>query len=129
MKLEIYVVTTNISLKCERDALEQLKVKLCEQFGGLTVIPNCTGYWLSNKKLITDNVQIWEIVSLTVITTQDVMPFAYKLAEICKQEVQLIVINGMPYYVNSDPCESCTKKGTKEFPDPCELCEHTEGED
>lgn len=133
VKLEIYVVTTNLKqnpktfhvegLREAREALEQLKVELCKQFGGLTESATAQGYWLDNGKLVRDDVIVWTIYSTTVITPSTIFKYAESLRKICSQEVQLFVINDKPYFINNDPCLRCTKNIS------CELCEHTEGED
>jgi hypothetical protein len=99
MKLEIYVVTTEISLKCERDALELLKIRLCEQFGGLTESATAKGYWLDNGKLVTDVVTVWTILSATVITESSIRNVIEAIKRICRQKSQLITINDKPYFV------------------------------
>jgi hypothetical protein len=96
MKIEIYVVTTENPDKTKLDAV---KVELCGKFNGLTVIKDCDGLWLDNGKLTQDNVQIWTIVSSTVITAGEIMEYAEKLKAICHQKVQLVTVNGQPYFV------------------------------
>ncbi len=108
VKIELYVVTTE---NPDAQQLEQLKVELCKEFGGLTVIPNCEGYWLDDPrrfqdgkfgvkpKMEKDSVQIWVILSSTVITSSVIMKYIERLKQICSQKVQLFVVNGMPYFV------------------------------
>ena len=100
MKVELYVVTSLLSKTEPNPELEQLKGELCNKFGGLTVIDNCTGYWLNqNKVLEYDNVQIWRILTNEVITAKTMMQYAERLKSVCKQKVQLFTIGDMPYYV------------------------------
>jgi|SRR5208337_1993937 len=96
VRVELYVVTTNNPDKAK---LEEIKAKLCDVFGGLTVIPNCEGYWMDGTKMVTDETQIWVILSSTVITTKDILPFAEQLKLICQQKSQLFTVNGTPYFI------------------------------
>jgi hypothetical protein len=130
MKIELYVVKpykdiTRLTYEEKQaiDKLEALKVQLCKQFGGLTESATAKGYWLNNGKLIHDDVTVWTIFSTTDVKTSDVENIGETVRKICSQEVQLIVINDKPTFLNGDPCLTCSKKIS------CELCEHTEGED
>lgn len=59
MRIEIFVVR---SAKEDSKRLELAKEALIELYDGLTIIPNCCGYWKNKKGLIeTDNVEIWLI--------------------------------------------------------------------
>lgn len=100
VEIKIYVVTTNLSKTEPTPELEQLKGQLCNAFGGLTVINNCEGYWLNNNKILEyDNVQIWEILSSTVVSPQQIMKYGEDIKRITSQKSQLITINGHPYFV------------------------------
>lgn len=96
MKLEIYVVLTENPDKTKLDAL---KVELSNKFGGLTLINNCEGLWVDNGKLYLDNVQIWRILSSTVITEKEIMPYILQLKSLCNQKSQLFTVNDYPYFV------------------------------
>lgn len=98
VKIEIYVVTTPNNDKAKLE-LEQLKVELCNEFGGLTVVPNCTGYWQNNGKLDYDDVEIWTILSATVITASAILKYAERLKVLCSQKSQLFTVNNFPYFV------------------------------
>jgi hypothetical protein len=95
-KYELYVVTTK---NPDPSELESLKVQLSEKFGGLTVIDNAKGYWLNNGELVKDKTEIWIILSSTVSPPSYFIDFGEKLKALCKQKVQLVVVNGQPYYV------------------------------
>jgi len=96
MELKIYVVTTENPDKTKLDAV---KVELCGQFGGLTVINNCEGLWIDNGKLFLDNVQIWVIVTNGIVKPQDAIRYGEQLKNICHQKSQLLTINGTAYFV------------------------------
>jgi len=98
VRIELYVVTTLVNDKAKLE-LEQLKVELCREFGGLTVVPNCKGYWLTNEELDYDDTEIWIILSATVITSSTIMKYAERLKSICSQKVQLFTANNTPYFV------------------------------
>lgn len=68
MKIEIFVVKTeiikNVGKKFIRleDKLDSEKQNLTKIFGGMTIIPNCHGYWLNdNDKVEKDFVETWII--------------------------------------------------------------------
>jgi hypothetical protein len=99
METKIYVVKTNIRLTCEKMALVLVQKELSLEYGGLTIIPNCSGLWVNDKnEFETDNVEIWEVVSnhlnLTFITK-----IALQLKRICTQKTQMFTVNGKPYYL------------------------------
>lgn len=81
------------------DKLKELKVELCEKFGGLTESATEHGFWLEGKKLIEDDLTEWTIYSATVITPRFVIEFAERIKTVCKQKVQLVVINEYPYFI------------------------------
>ena len=57
MRIEIFVV---LSAKPNKPELEIAKRALIRLFGGLTIIPNCKGFWLNkNGKIEKDLVEIW----------------------------------------------------------------------
>jgi hypothetical protein len=110
VKIEIYVVTTELKQNPStlhdnerakaRKALDQLKVELCREFGGLTVVPNCTGYWRNeNLELECDDTEIWIILSSTVITSSAILKYAERLKVLCSQKSQLFTVNNFPYFV------------------------------
>jgi hypothetical protein len=96
MRIELYVVTTE---NPDVEQLEQVKVQLSKEFGGLTVVPNCKGYWVDNEKLYVDCTEIWIILSSTVITPSSIMKYAEQLKKICSQKSQLFSVNNQPYFV------------------------------
>jgi hypothetical protein len=100
-RYEIYVVTSQLSKTEPTEELEELKGKLCEKYGGLTVIPNCTGYWLNDNKILEyDNVEIWVIfTNSSVITAKEFIEYGEQLKQICNQKSQMITVNGNPYFV------------------------------
>jgi len=59
LRIEIFVVRSE---KENKDNLGIAKGALIRLFGGLTIIPNCVGYWLNeNKEIEADSVEIWLI--------------------------------------------------------------------
>lgn len=84
------------------EQLEEIKLKLIEEYGGLTVIPNCIGYWLDqNRKLETDKVEIWIILKKTEDLENEfaiIEDYAKKIKLITKQKSQLFQINENPFY-------------------------------
>jgi len=60
LRIEIFVVKT---AKPDFYELQEAKRSLIKLFGGITVIPNCLGYWLNpqNGKIERDLVEIWLI--------------------------------------------------------------------
>jgi hypothetical protein len=101
MKVELYVTKTVLT-SVNVQELEQIKVELCGEFGGLTEIDNCKGYWLNPKtnKLDQDNVSLWVIYSLTQKDTYEIIEsYAKRIKAITNQECQLFAINDKPFFV------------------------------
>lgn len=117
-KIEIYVVTT---LNPDKSLIEEAKTRICEKFGGLTIISNCEGLWLDSGKICADKVEIWRIVT-NDIDAQFVNNIATSLREICGQKSQFYTIDDKPFfiegkiqycrvahgYVNPKNCVGCT---------------------
>jgi hypothetical protein len=100
VKIELFVVTTNLSTKADLLALDQLKVKLAGIFGGLSVYQHIKGYWEFNGKLEHDDVEDWVIYSLTESDIYNtIKSVSLDLKALCNQKSQLFVINNVPYYV------------------------------
>lgn len=95
-RYEIFVVTTEHP---NVEQLEALRVELSNKFGGVTVVPNCRGYWVGNEKLYVDCTEIWLILSSTVIPVSAIMDYAERLKKLCNQQSQLFAINNQPYFV------------------------------
>jgi len=56
------ILDVNTEIKAITDALESEKQNLTKLFDGLTIIPNCCGYWLNeNGKIEHDYVETWII--------------------------------------------------------------------
>lgn len=96
MKLEIYVVLTQ---NPDKTKLDSVKVELSNKYGGLTLINNCEGFWVDNGKLYLNVVQIWRILSSTIITEKDILPYIQQLKTLCNQKSQLFTVNDNPYFV------------------------------
>ena len=94
---EIYVVTT---CRPDKGKLSEIKQKLCAEFGGLTIIKNCSGLWVNNKGTIeSDKVEIWRIVTDKIVLPRTILDIGEKLKVICGQKSQLVTTNGFPYYI------------------------------
>ena len=99
-EIKIYVVTSELKHDYERDCLTQLKIELLSKFNGLTVIKNCEGLWLDeNKKIITDTVDIWQIVTHEY-NLNYLWEVNEKLRRVCKQTAQLFTVDGHPFHVD-----------------------------
>jgi hypothetical protein len=99
METKIYVVKTNIRLTCEKMALVLVQKELSLEYGGLTIIPNCSGLWVNDKnEFETDNVEIWEVVSHN-LDINFILKIAQELKQICTQKCQFFTINGNPFYL------------------------------
>ena len=97
MKLEIYVVTTKHPNVL---ALENIQKQLCDKFGGLTIIPNCSGLWVNHSGNIdTDKVEIWRVLTDSIVLPSEAITIGEKLCHICEQEEQLVTVNDKPYFV------------------------------
>ena len=101
LKIEIFVVTTELKEKlCSLNKLEELKVELCKEFGGLTVIPNCKGYWMDNDKLINDDVEIWTIYTNSEYGVYGkINAYSLQIKAICNQKTQLFALDGHVYFI------------------------------
>jgi hypothetical protein len=104
MKIELYVVTSELYGKDKVETLsnlkqlEELKRGLCEKYGGLTVIKNCEGLWLNEGKLYVDKVEIWRIFT-DDLDVALIKAFAISLKVICKQQSQLYTIDDKAFFV------------------------------
>lgn len=97
MKLELYVVLTKNPDKAQ---LNQIKVRLCEKYGGLTVMGNCHGLWLNHMgNLDSDKVEIWRVITDKIVLPSEAITIGEQLKAICAQESQMLTINDHAYFV------------------------------
>ena len=98
-KYEWYVV---LSKNPNQSALYEIQKKLCKKYGGLTIIPNCKGLWLNHVGNIeSDKVEIWRVVTNSIVLPSEAMAIAEKLCDICGQKEQLFTVNDVPYFVKA----------------------------
>lgn len=103
MRNEIYVVTTELDKKQraigEIASLEVIKSEIVHEFGGLTIIPNCKGYWEEPTKFYEDNVEIWLILSSSTDTREIIEAFAKRIKNLTYQKQQAFSIDGKLYLI------------------------------
>jgi hypothetical protein len=123
MRNEIYVVTTELDKKQraigEIASLEVIKSEIVHEFGGLTEIPNCKGYWEESTQFYKDNVEIWLIYASATkqecllgsfrgrdepyVIETDTYPiieaFAKRIKKLTYQKVQAFTIDGKLYLI------------------------------
>jgi len=97
-RIELYVVKTKWNMVLEEN-LEKIKKRLCLEYGGLTVIPSCTGYWLDADNLVEDNVEIWVILTKSKDQYSIVESYAREICKITDQKAQLFTIDNEPYLI------------------------------
>ena len=99
MKIEIFVVRSdNEDLK----RIEFAKKHLVELFGGLTVIPNCSGVWINEiDEAITDKVEIWQIYTRSFNPSEEkgLKWYMLYIRDATKQTKQLYALNEIPYFI------------------------------
>jgi len=109
VKVEIFVVRSE---KEDKWLLEMAKELLIEAFGGLTIIPNCKGFWLEDTqpnqtiktkkpKICEDSVEIWLIYtdSPKHYAEYNAKRLSAMIKEATVQKSQLYVINDKPYFI------------------------------
>lgn len=103
MRIEIYVVTTDLNRhKVEdfkRAELNVVKNEIIHEFGGLTEIPNCKGYWEDTEKVYKDNVEIWLLYANATDARQIIEAFADRIKIITYQKSQAFSIDGKLYCI------------------------------
>lgn len=103
MRIEIFVVKTELDKKqdatIERLGLTTIKDRILQEFGGLTEIPNCKGYWKDSNEICTDNVEIWLIYADNKDSFAIVEDFAKQIKYITYQKQQAFAIDGKLYLV------------------------------
>jgi hypothetical protein len=107
MKIEIFMVKT---LNPSQKELDRQKEALIKLFGGLTIIPNCEGFWLEKPKKIWnkqeqlktekgtiwhDKVEIWQIYAVNDISNlaERLSDILGKIKRLTKQKEQVYAIN------------------------------------
>jgi hypothetical protein len=96
MRIEIFVVKT---LNPDQNRLDKLKEALIRLFGGLTIIPNCEGFFLDkNTQFGTiwhDKTEIWQIYTdfkeKTVIKALE--PYLARIKNATRQTTQAYALN------------------------------------
>jgi hypothetical protein len=103
MRIEIYVVTTRLSDHHVEDfkqaELTVVKNEIIHEFGGLTEIPNCKGYWEDTDKVCKDNVDIWLIYASDKKSYRMIEAFASRVKIITYQKSQAFSIDGKLYLI------------------------------
>jgi len=106
MRIEIFVVKTEIDnnmpylvkIGCLK-GLEDLKAKICSEFGGLTEISNFKGYWLNEGKICVDIGDLWLIYTDSTDTVAIIDDFAKRIKKLTAQKSQLYTIDNKAYFV------------------------------
>lgn len=120
MRIEIFV-KTELTLQTTKDKqIRDLRNEIIRQFGGLSVIPNINGYWMSDSTHIcVDDVEIWLIYADREIetskwtingnkatihttiekTTEIIKAFNERIKKITAQKSQAYGIDGKLYFV------------------------------
>ena len=103
MKIEIFVVKT---LNPNQKRLDSIKESLIRLFNGLTVIPNCDGYWQDNKykdggTIWHDKVEIWQIYTDFKEKTakKALKPYLTIIQGITQQTSQAYALNNEIYFI------------------------------
>lgn len=123
MRIEIFVVKTEIDrLVCPKEnitSLEAIKREIVHEFGGMTKIPDCEGYWEEPTKFYADNVEIWLIYTqdheqeerigvfhgktktyvIETNTYTKIEAFAKRIKNLTSQKAQAFTIDGKMYLV------------------------------
>ena len=101
MQIKIYVVKTEVEKDISLNALiHDLKIRVLNEFGGLTIIPNCLDLWCDKSTVQTkgyvdickDSVEIWEILS-DHVDEEQLRNIALLIKFATKQKTQLYTIN------------------------------------
>lgn len=110
MKIEIFVVKTEIE-KLEQAKRENAllwlnsrKETIINLFSGLTVVSDCVGYWLNDKKEIEkDNVEIWIIYTEKALDSgfylSTLTHLLKSIKRITKQQSQAYAIDNKMFFV------------------------------
>lgn len=107
MQIKIYVVKTEVDKDISLNALiHDAKLRILNEFGGLTVIPNCLGLWCDNSTVPTkgyidickDSVEIWEIYSDSP-HTEELKRIVFDIKIATKQKSQLYTVNNDAIFV------------------------------
>jgi len=103
MRIEIFVVTTEIDEKTdsnlERLELNVVRTEIIHEFGGLTEIPNCLGYWENNFQIYTDNVKLWLIYTNSSDAREIIEAYAKRIKKLTYQKEQAFTIDGKLYLI------------------------------
>jgi len=110
MKIEIFIVKTEIEKleQSERENallwLNSRKETLINLFSGLTVVPDCLGYWVNEKREIeTDKVEIWLIYTDKALNSgfyfATLTHLLKSIKRITKQQSQAYAINEKMLFV------------------------------
>jgi hypothetical protein len=103
MRIEIHVVKTELNKRKswvgEVASLEVIKSEIVHEFGGLTIIPNCVGYWEEPTKFYVDNSEIWLIYANAKDTRQIIEAFAKRIKKLTYQKQQAFSIDGTLYLI------------------------------
>jgi hypothetical protein len=106
-QIKIYVVRTETDKDISLNALvHDCKLRVLNEYGGLTVIPNCLGLWVDDstvqttgfKDICIDNVEIWEIWT-EHLDKEQLRNIALEIKTCTKQKSQLYTVNFKSYFV------------------------------
>jgi len=123
MRIEIFVVKTELDKKQEDEEeriakidyecdynfgtplinelkqLEIIKSEITHEFGGLTIIPNCKGYWEDSTQFYKDNGEIWLIYTASKDCLAIIEAYAKRIKNLTYQKAQAFGIDGKLYLV------------------------------
>jgi hypothetical protein len=103
MRIEIFVVKTEINRLVYPEetttSLEVIKSEIVHEFGGMTKIPHCKGYWEEPTKFHTDDVEIWLIYTNSKDAREIIESFAKRIKNLTYQKEQAFAIDGNLYLI------------------------------
>lgn len=123
MRIEIFVVMTKLNEKifapaktapnlleevkayCEpQEILETKRLKvirseIVHEFGGMTEIPNCRGFWEDASQIYDDDTKLWLIYTNSSDAREIIEAYAKRIKILTYQKVQAFTIDGKMYYI------------------------------
>ena len=103
MRIEIFVVKTEVNRLVYPEenttSLEVIKSEIVHEFGGMTKIPDCKGYWEEPTKFYVDEVEIWLIYTNSTNAREITEAFAKRIKNLTYQKAQAFAIDGNLYLI------------------------------
>ena len=104
MRIEIFVITTELKNGFPENAekwsqLEDIKMEIIHEFGGLTESEEEKGYWSSNGSICVDSVKRWLIYANDNYSIVKIEDFAKNIKAITAQKSQVFAINETLHFI------------------------------